>query len=83
MKKQKGKIKKGDSKGETIPVGQDPQCLHRSAVFRVFIGQVNQTFVDVKAKDEEAARDKAYRKWRREDAHAAILSVGKPDGRMT
>ncbi len=51
--------------------------------FRVFIAQVNQTYVDVKASDEETATEKGYRKWRRQDAHARILGVEKPDGRPT
>lgn len=51
--------------------------------FRVFIAQVNQTYVDVQASDEESAREKGYRKWRRQEAHAGILAVEKPDGRPT
>ena len=43
--------------------------------FRVYINQVNQTYVEVQAKSESEARDKGYAKWRREDAHANIMSV--------
>lgn len=43
--------------------------------YRVYIEQVNQTFVIVNATDPEAAKDAGYRKWRREDAHSRILSV--------
>lgn len=49
--------------------------------FRVYIAQVNQTYVDVRARDPGSAEEKAYRKWRKQDAHARILGVGKPDGR--
>ncbi len=47
--------------------------------FRVYIEQVNQTFVEVSAPNEEAAREKGYRKWRKEDAHSRIMSVSKID----
>lgn len=50
-------------------------------LFRVYIAQVNQTYVDVRAMDQEQAGEKAYRKWRRNDAHASILGVAEPDGR--
>ena len=43
--------------------------------FRVYIGQVNQTYVEVQAKSESEARDKGYAKWRKEDAHANVMSV--------
>lgn len=45
--------------------------------FRVWIGQVNQTFVDVNAIDEDEAEDVAYRKWRREFAHARVLQTAQ------
>lgn len=53
----------------------------KTEIFRVYIGQVNQTYVDVRARDEHCAEEKAYRKWRRNDAHARVLGVEKPDGR--
>lgn len=34
--------------------------------FRVWTEQVNQMVWDVTAKDEEEAKEKAFRKWRRE-----------------
>lgn len=43
--------------------------------YRVYISQVNQTYVEVSAKNEEDAREKGYRKWRKEDAHSNIMSV--------
>lgn len=47
----------------------------KSDTYRVWIAQVNQTFVDVEAKDADEAREKGYRKWRREDAHSHITHV--------
>jgi hypothetical protein len=43
--------------------------------FRVYIEQVNQTFVEVIASNSEEAEEIGYRKWRREDAHSRVLSV--------
>jgi hypothetical protein len=43
--------------------------------FRVYIEQVNQTYVDVVARCPSQAESKAYAKWRREDAHSRIMSV--------
>lgn len=45
------------------------------------IEQVNYCRVVVKAKDEEDAREKAYRKWRKYYAHSSVSyvsEVGKP-----
>jgi hypothetical protein len=47
----------------------------RLSTYRVWLEQVNQTYVDVRALDEEDARDKGYRKWRREYAGTSISSV--------
>ena len=44
-------------------------------IYRVYIEQVNQTYVEVRARTPEKAMEKAYLKWRREDAHAQISSV--------
>ena len=44
-------------------------------VYRVWIEQVNQTYVDVRAADEDDAIEKGYRKWRRECAGADVLGV--------
>ena len=41
----------------------------------VYIEQVNQTFVEVTAENEEEAREKGYAKWRREEAHSRVMSV--------
>ena len=43
--------------------------------YRVWFNQINQTYVDVKAKDAEEAKEKAYLKWRREWAHAEVSYV--------
>jgi len=43
--------------------------------FRVWIDQVNQTWVEVTAADEGEAAQKAYRKWRREDAHSQVSHI--------
>jgi len=40
--------------------------------YRVWIEQVNQTYVDVEAESIEEAKEKAYRKWRREDGHSRV-----------
>lgn len=47
----------------------------RQKEFAVWINQVNQTFVIVKAENKEEAKEKAYRKWRREEAHSTISYV--------
>lgn len=46
-------------------------------VWRVWIEQVNQTYIDVIAEDENEAYSKGYRKWRRECAHARISQIEK------
>jgi hypothetical protein len=43
--------------------------------FRVWIAQVNQTYVDVKAADRDDAVEKAQRKWKREFVGARVLDV--------
>ena len=48
-----------------------------SQEFHVFMNQVNRQVVTVKAKSEEEAKEKAYRKWRREFAHTSIDAVEK------
>jgi hypothetical protein len=45
------------------------------AKFRVWIEQVNQTWVEVSALDEDEAREKGYRKWRKEDGHSRVTYV--------
>ncbi len=45
--------------------------------FRVYIEQVNQTYVEVTAKTKEKAAEKGYRKWKKEDAHSSVISVSK------
>jgi hypothetical protein len=43
--------------------------------FRVYVAQVNQTMVEVKAKDADEAREKGYAMWRRGWAHSQVISV--------
>lgn len=43
--------------------------------FRVYISQVNQTFVEVEAKNRREAEEKGYRKWRRDEAHSHVSGV--------
>jgi len=45
----------------------------KTSLFRVWIGQVNQTYVDVKASDRLRASEIGYRAWRRGFAHANVL----------
>jgi hypothetical protein len=47
--------------------------------FIVYIHQINQTFIEVTAKDEEDARQKGEAKWREEWAWPEIMSVEKCD----
>lgn len=46
----------------------------------VYIEQVNQTFVDVRAESKEEAREKALAIWRRDYACPRILSVEELEG---
>lgn len=52
--------------------------------FRVWIEQVNQTYVDVKACNKDEAHEKGYRKWRRDKAHSYVGDVKEidEDGRI-
>jgi hypothetical protein len=43
--------------------------------YRVWIEQVNQTFVDVDAKTPDEARDNGYRKWRKDEGHSRVIDV--------
>ena len=51
----------------------------KQATYRVWIEQVNQTYVDVDARNEEEAREKGYRKWRREDGHSRVSYIQKQE----
>jgi hypothetical protein len=51
----------------------------KQKTFRVWIEQVNQTYVDVKAGSKEEAHEKGYRKWRREEAHSYVGDVQEID----
>lgn len=53
----------------------------RIRTFRVYVQQVNQTWVDVRAADEDEAAEKGYRKWRRTEGHSSVSSVDEqPEG---
>lgn len=43
--------------------------------FLVYVEQVDQTYVEVWAKNEAEAREIGYAKWRREEAHSRVMSV--------
>ncbi len=43
--------------------------------YRVYVAQVNQTFVDVDARSAAEASEKGYAEWRRELAHSRVSSV--------
>lgn len=43
--------------------------------FRVYVGQVNQDYVEVTAKDMEEAEERGYRKWRRTVGHSRVTLV--------
>ncbi len=51
--------------------------------FRVYVDQVNQTFVDVKAKDAYEAAEKGYLKWRKDCAHSEVSGVTAENGDWT
>ena len=52
---------------------------HMPKKYIVYIRQVNQTCLEVTADNEEQAREKGRAKWRREWAHAEVVSVEKCD----
>ena len=43
--------------------------------YRVWVEQVNQTWLDVEAKDKHEAREKGYKKWRKEYAHSYVSYI--------
>lgn len=43
--------------------------------YRVFIAQVNQTYVEVYAHSEEEASEKAYASWRRNEGHSRVTYI--------
>ena len=47
--------------------------------YRVFIAQINQIMIEVSAKDEQEAKDLAYKKWEKEYANSYVVSVEKQD----
>lgn len=57
----------------------------KPATYRVWVNQVNQVMVEVRARTEEEAAEKGYAKWRREQAHSTVgyvervTPVGQPE----
>lgn len=47
----------------------------RKKRFRVWVEQVNQTYVDVLATDIHHAKEKGYSLWRKEFAHSRVTDV--------
>jgi hypothetical protein len=45
--------------------------------YKVWVEQVNQTCVEVKAFDEDEAKEKAYKEWRKSYAHSIVSYVEK------
>lgn len=48
--------------------------------YRVWIEQVNGTYVDVEAKSPDEASEKGYKRWRRYDAHSRVSAVKELKG---
>ena len=46
--------------------------MKKKRTYRVWIAQVNQTYVDVKSSSSDEAYEKAKLKWRREYAHGEV-----------
>jgi len=63
----------------TVKKKSNPALAKKMNKYRVYISQVNQTYVEVSAKNEEDAREKGYRKWRKEYAHSNVMSVEEID----
>jgi hypothetical protein len=47
----------------------------KTSVYRVYIAQINQTYVDIRATDKRAAVEKAYGKWKREWGQPEAIEV--------
>lgn len=47
--------------------------------YRVYVAQVNQACVHVRAADAGEAAEKGYAKWRRNEAHSHVRSVELAD----
>jgi hypothetical protein len=43
--------------------------------YRVFVSQVNRQMIEVDAVNEDEAREKGYRKWRKTFAHSHVEAV--------
>jgi hypothetical protein len=49
----------------------------KAETYRVWIDQVNQTYVDVKATSEEQARERGYAVWRKNYAYSRVTDARK------
>lgn len=47
----------------------------KNPVYRVFIGQVNQTWIEARASSAKLAAEKAYRKWRSNEGHSHVIGI--------
>lgn len=47
----------------------------------VYVAQVNQTRVVVRAKSEDEARQKGYRQWRRDGGHSYVCAVEEQEAK--
>jgi hypothetical protein len=47
----------------------------RVRLYRVYVAQVNQTYVEVAAETPEDAREKGYAKWRKEESHSRVTWI--------
>ncbi len=43
--------------------------------FRVYVSQVNEAMVEVKARTRDEARERGYAQWRRDYAHSYVCAV--------
>lgn len=60
---------------KTLPKKNDVEY----GTYRVWIDQVNQTYVDVVAQNKGEAIEKGYLKWRSEHAHSRVSYIEKQE----
>ncbi len=56
-----------------------PKIKAKARTYRVWVAQVNQTMVEVRATNSETAAIKGYAKWRKEQAHSYVNYVALAD----
>ena len=68
-----------DCNGKGVIQKPSPDAVDRNCnkKYRVFIAQVNRQMIEVDAANENEAREKGYRKWRRDHAHSHVEAVEK------